>query len=87
MNQYFVRNGLWIKCMIGGLMIAMVPLLLMTIDAALLTQIPKWLPPVGLSLACFGTGIGAIFTDTKSAKIVRFVGSAAGLAVILALVF
>lgn len=42
-----------------------------------------WLPAIGLIVAGLGAGIGAMFTETTSAYIVRFVGTAAGFAVIL----
>lgn len=49
--------------------------------------VPAWLPAVGLVVAGFGAGLSAMFTDTTSAYVVRFVGTAAGFVVILNAIF
>ncbi len=71
----------------GGFMIASGAVMLKAVAAATpdpsAATLPSWLPIAGLALAGFGAGIGAMLTDTISAHIVRFVGTAGASAVLL----
>lgn len=73
--------------MIAGLIIAIGPLLVQATGGPNASPMPAWLPIFDLTIAGFGAGIGATFTDTTSAHVVRFVGSAGGVAVILYAIF
>lgn len=86
-NEYFSKNGLWIRPMASGLIIATVPIVASVIDPAISSQVPKWITPIGLMFSGFGTGIAAYLTDTASAKIFRFFGFAIGAGALLSLVF
>lgn len=81
MNAYFERNKLWINPFFGCMILAAGPLILSTFPIS--SPIPQWLTNVGLAVGGIAAGVGAMFTDTASARIVRFVGSAFGAAVIL----
>lgn len=83
MIKYIERNQLWIIALIGGMIIGITPLILATLGTNTDFSIPKWVSPLGLTLAGVGTGFGAMLTDTASAKVVRYVGSAFAVAVIL----
>jgi hypothetical protein len=87
MNYYFERNQRWLKPVFGGLVTAISPILMQVIAGPTGSPLPVWLPFVGLAIAGFGAGLGAMFTDTTSAHIARFVGTAAGFAVILHSIF
>lgn len=87
MKSYFERNQRWLKPTFGGLMIAMGAIIVLVMGGQNADTVPAWLPAVGLVVAGFGAGLGAMFTDTTSAYIVRFVGTAAGFAVILNAIF
>lgn len=83
MIHYFERNRLWLNAFLFGAVICLVPILIADIDPAVATSIPKWIPSIGLVLSGFIVGAGAMFTDTASAKFVRYVGVAFGIAAIL----
>lgn len=87
MTKYFEHNRLWMSPVIAGLMIAIGPALLQVIGGPDASPLPAWLPFLGLAIAGFGAGIGATFTHTTSANVVRFVGTAAGFAVLLLSIF
>jgi len=87
MKKYFERNRRWIQPAIVGIMVGTAPILLQAGGGAGATPIPEWVPSVVLAAAGFGAGLGAMFTDTTSAYFVRFVGTAAGFAVILYSIF
>lgn len=87
MTAYFEENNLWLNPMFAGLIILIVPTLVSIIQPALLAQIPKWIQPVGIALSGLGTGIGAYLTDTPSARIFRFLGSASAVGALLTLIF
>jgi len=68
-------------------MIVASTLMFKTMESETANVIPQWLPAIGIIVAGFGAGFGAMFTNTTSAYIVRFVGTAAGFAVILHTIF
>lgn len=87
MKHYFAKNRLWITPAIGGFLAAAVPALLLAIGGPNVDTLPGWLPLVPLSFGVIGTIIGAVHTDTTSAGLVRFVGSAAVFAALLYSIF
>lgn len=83
MAKYWKTNQRWLRPAIGGLMIAIVQ---MTLPAGA-GSMPDWLPLTALALACFASVLGAMRTDTTSAYLVQFVGTAAGFAFLLHAIF
>lgn len=88
MNDYMQRNRRWIKPALVGMMLASAALMVRIIELkAGASHVPSWVAPVGIVISGFGAGLGAMFTDTTSAYIVRFIGTAAGFAAVLQSVF
>ncbi|ECC1675606.1 hypothetical protein FNX24_21635 [Salmonella enterica] len=68
-DEYVVRNRAWILPLLGGLLISVSTIALEIVTGS--APIPVW---VSLTIACLGffaSGIGAAFTDTFSARIVK----------------
>lgn len=91
MMNYFERNRRWLIPAMGGFMIAAGAVMLKVVagtspDPSVAT-LPSWMPVAGLAIAGFGAGIGAMLTDTASAHIMRFVGTAGACAVLLHAIF
>lgn len=82
MSHYFERNRLWLNALLAGFIISVAPLLLAIVDPTVAVSLPKWINVTALILSGFGVGLGAMLTDTSSAKVVRFLGSAFAIAVI-----
>ncbi|NTB05877.1 hypothetical protein [Agrobacterium tumefaciens] len=84
MQKYFERNKRWIKPALVGAMLATAGLMVQIIDQKGGTEsVTSWVAPLGIIIAGFGAGLGAMFTDTTSAYCVRFIGTAAGVAAFL----
>lgn len=89
--NYFERNRRWLVPAMGGFMIAAGAGMLNVIagkspDPSVAT-LPSWMPIAGLAIGGFGAGIGAMLTDTASARIMRLIGTAGACAVLLHAIF
>ncbi|EBK7711165.1 hypothetical protein DT728_23220 [Salmonella enterica] len=73
LEQYVQRNSGWLMPLIAGLILATAPLMLeMVTDKQ---PIPSW---ASVAAACIGfccAGVGAAFTDTLSAKIIKLLAA------------
>lgn len=85
MNEYVKRNQRWINPFFACLVLSAAPVLMAIIDPSV--KLPGWISTVGLILGGLSAGIGAAITETMSAKIVRFLGSALAISVTLVSVF
>lgn len=83
MKEYFARNRLWITPWIGGSLAATISVLLQAMGGPNVGTLPGWLPLVPFSFGTLGATIGAAHTNTTSANLVRFVGSAEVFAAVL----
>jgi len=89
--NYFERNQRWLAPLMAILVLSTTPLLMGIIGAAdgPAFEPPKWmilLSQVGIALGCFSAGLGAAFTNTLSADIIKVVlpGIGAGMVLMLA---
>lgn len=87
MKKYFEKNRLWMPPAIGGFLAATIPVLLQVIGGPKVGTLPGWLPLVPVSFGALGAFVGAMHTDTTSANMVRFAGSAVIFAAILYAMF
>lgn len=87
MQEYIVKNRLWLVPAIGGLLAASMPVLLQLIGGSVIGTLPGWFPFVPLSFGGVGAIAGAMVTDTVSASLVRLFGSALVFAVIVHMAF
>lgn len=85
MNEYVKRNQLWLYPLLAGLVLSATPVLVKVIDPSI--KLPDWIGMLGLIVAGLCTGIGAAITETRTAKIVKFLGFAFAISVILFAIF
>jgi len=88
MGDYVERNRLWLSPLIICLMLSMTPDLLTNIGPT--ASLPNWINAVSLilaGLAGFAAGIGAVFTRTTSAEVVRYLSCACAFAGIIVAIF
>ncbi len=88
---YYQRNQRWLMPLLGLAILVMVPLTLTMFDSGLggkPAALPGWMHAVaygGCILGAFLVGLGAVFTDTLSADILRVVLPAGALTMALLL--
>nr|WP_317623825.1 hypothetical protein [Acidovorax sp. SUPP3334]BDH38335.1 hypothetical protein AVHM3334_23050 [Acidovorax sp. SUPP3334] len=76
-GNYIERNLPWLIPAIGTLVLLAAPILLELTGTA--SPLPHWLPLVGAIIGSFLTGLGSIFVDTFSAKVIQYLAFALGL--------
>lgn len=79
--DYMDRNRRWLSPIIGGVLVAAGPALFTAAHIPL--SLPEWVTTAGVAIAGLAAGVGATLTDTISARLVRFLGTATGAAAIL----
>lgn len=75
MTEYIKRNHRWITPLLFGLFVVGGGTFINALPGAV--SVPRWLLAVVGVLACVTSGMGAARTQTTSARLLWFVGSAA----------
>ena len=85
MGEYIERNVNWLLPLLAGLVLAASPIMLEMMEIK--NPIPAWVSLVIASIGFFISGIKSCFTDTLSAKIMRFLAGVFAIGMVMLMVY